>query len=144
VPRSADVVIAGISGDPARQSIADVARALACAARVVRPQGRIALLCAAAPAVAPTSSRSAAPRRPTPCSLFLKEHAAPDMQAVFEWASAARQATIYLLSGLPDETAEELFAVPMDHARQVQRLVETVESCIVLPDAHKTMAVIRE
>ena len=40
--------------------------------------------------------------------------------------------------------AEELFAVPMDHARQAERLLQGAESCVFIPDAHKTMAVIQE
>src|SRR5262249_23201609 len=44
VSRTADLVIASISGDPTQHTFADLAAAAACAARVVRSQGRIVLL----------------------------------------------------------------------------------------------------
>ncbi|HMF19350.1 MAG TPA: hypothetical protein VKE98_19240, partial [Gemmataceae bacterium] len=72
----------------------------------------------------------------------LHQHKAPDLQNVFLWASAAQQANLYLLSKLPAEIAEELFTVPLDSADQVQRLVTGQASCLVLPDAHKAMAVL--
>src|SRR5205807_1433190 len=51
VEQQADTVVAAISGDPAHHEINDLARALACAARVVRPQGRIILLSEAGPSL---------------------------------------------------------------------------------------------
>lgn len=44
VGRAAETVVAGLAGDPSRQTFADLAAAAASAARVVRPGGRIALL----------------------------------------------------------------------------------------------------
>ena len=61
---------------------------------VVKPQGRIALLCAAAPAVGSDFEPLRRAESPEAVLSFLKEHAAPDMQAAFQWASAAQQATI--------------------------------------------------
>src|SRR5207248_405480 len=49
VDRPADTVVAALGGDPSRHGFADLASALACAARVVRPNGRIVLLSRAAP-----------------------------------------------------------------------------------------------
>jgi hypothetical protein len=49
-----------------------------------------------------------------------------------------------LLSGLPAEAVEALFTTPMQHARQVQRLLDAGGSCLVLPDAHKLLAVTSE
>jgi hypothetical protein len=46
------------------------------------------------------------------------------------------------LSGLSGEVAEELFATPLDHAGQAQRLVGE-GSYLVLGDAEKTLAVVR-
>jgi nickel-dependent lactate racemase len=142
VQQAADLVVAGIGGDPAGQTLADMARALACAARVVKPQGRIVLLCAVEPHLGSAMDAILQGETPEAVLRVLEEHAAPDMQAAFQWASAVHQASVYLLSGLPAETAEEMFTVPMDHAGQVQRLLDAAASCIVLPDAHKTMAVI--
>src|SRR5205807_646069 len=72
----------------------------------------------------------------------LRQEKPPDLAAAFQWASAAQQATLYLLSGLPAETAEELFTIPLENAAQVQRLLNTGGSVLVLRDAHKTLAVL--
>jgi len=74
---------------------------------------------------------------------LLREHKMPDPAAAFQWASAAQQATIYLLSGLPAESAEELFTIPLENGGQVQRLVSGGGACVLLPDADKTLAVAR-
>jgi hypothetical protein len=68
--------------------------------------------------------------------------AAARQAAAFLWASAAARARIYLLSGLEPEIVEELFATPLDNAGQAQRLLAGAASCLVLEDAHKTMAVL--
>jgi nickel-dependent lactate racemase len=141
VERAADTVIAGVSGDPARQTFNDLARALACAARVVKPGGTILLLTDAEPSLGPGSDVLRQADDPAKGLDLLRQQKVRDAGGAFLWASAAKQATIYLLSRLPSETAEELFAVPLDHAGQVQRLAAK-GSCLVIADANKTMAAV--
>jgi hypothetical protein len=45
-----------------------------------------------------------------------------------------------LLSGLAGEIAEEQFVTPLESAAQAQRLLTGGRNCLILPDAHKTMA----
>jgi nickel-dependent lactate racemase len=137
----ADVVIATMTGDPTRQDLAAMARALASAARVVRPDGVIALLTAAAPEL--TESFRQMARADDADDLFKVLKASPpaDWPAAFQWLNTVRKGHVYLLSGLPAETAEGLFTTPIEHARQVQRLIDAGGTCIVLPDAHKLLAV---
>jgi nickel-dependent lactate racemase len=139
VNRPADTVIGAMSGDPARQDIADMARALACAARVVRPDGTIVLLCQTRPALGEGFQRMI--DQDDTERAFRSLAAAPpdDWPAVYPWLRAARRARILLLSGIPAEAAEGLFTTPMDQARQVQRIVDAGGDCIFLPDAHKLM-----
>jgi nickel-dependent lactate racemase len=138
----ANTVIATVSGDPAHQSFADLAAAAASASRVVQPDGRIILLSG----ITPTND---------PAIEFLREAEGPDqalarlpkqkpdvMAAGFQWAHAARRARIYLLSGLPAEMVEELFAVPLENVGQVARMLQGEGTVLVLHDAHKTMAVV--
>ncbi len=141
VARAADLVVAGIAG--AAASFADLARALGCAARVVQPHGRIVLLAAGAPDLGQDAEPLRQAETPEAVLHYLRQHPSFDMDAPFQWASAARQATLYLFSQLPAQTAEDLFTVPMDHAGQLQRLLEAAETCLFLPDAHKTMAVVK-
>jgi nickel-dependent lactate racemase len=144
VDRPADVVVASVVGDPARVGMADIARAFFAAARVVKPGGRIAVLSDAAPA----ASRSFDLLRQrddaaAALALLMKERPA-DLPAGFMWASAAQHAHLYLLSGLPSDLVEELFATPLQHAHEVQRLLGGGTTCLLLPDAHKTLAVVAE
>jgi nickel-dependent lactate racemase len=144
VDRPADVVVATVGGDPARQDFADLARALACAARVVRPNGRIALLAAGDPALGEAAGLLRQTDDAAQALQAVRLHPkAADQEAAFLWAAAAEQAHLYLLSGLPDEVAEELFAVPLENAGQVRHLLAEGGSCLVLPDAHKSMAVLK-
>jgi nickel-dependent lactate racemase len=142
VEQRADTVLVSLSGDPERHDFADLARALACAARVVQPGGKIILLSQAAPVLGPGAEILRRAESPEAALAVLAEQRPPDLAAAFLWAGAARQAQIYLLSGLPEETAEELFTVPLEHAGLVQRLLEGEGTCLVLEDAHKVMAVV--
>ncbi|HLJ95916.1 MAG TPA: lactate racemase domain-containing protein [Gemmataceae bacterium] len=137
----ADVVVAGVCGDPDAHGFSVLSEALACAARVVKPQGRIVLLTAAKPVLGAASELLRQAEDPTQALGLLRRHGSSGMAAAFQWASAAQRATVYLLSRLPDETAEELFTVPLEHAGQVQRLLDSAPACLFLSDAQKSLAV---
>lgn len=140
VSERADTVVACLSGNPEYLGFADFAHALANAARVVKPEGRIVLLTDSEPAL----GQAAQVLRETGDSRMALRRFVQDgndqREAGFCWASAAEQATIYLLSKLPMETAEELLTVPLTKVSEVQKLVGDDRSLIVLPDAHKMMA----
>jgi nickel-dependent lactate racemase len=141
VDQPADTVLAAVSGDPARHTLTDLARALAAAARVVRPGGRIVLLTEANPSLGAGAGILRRAEEAAAALEVLRQHRPADMGAAFLWAHAAQQAGIYVLSRMPAEAVEEMFATPLDHPGQVQRLL--AGSCLVLPDAHKTLAVVR-
>jgi nickel-dependent lactate racemase len=142
LPRAADLVIAAMSGDPSRHSFAALAAALACAARVVQPGGRIALLTQAKPALGTEADLLRAGDDPQEILQRLHGKHTVELASVLQWASAASQARLNLLSGLSDETVEELFATPLHEAREVQRLLDAGGSCVFLPDAHKMLAIV--
>jgi nickel-dependent lactate racemase len=142
VPQAADLVIAGLSGDPARHTFASLTAALACAARVVQPGGRIALLTEAAPALGPEANLLRSADDPQEILQRLRGKQTVELVPVLQWAGAASQARINLLSGLPDETVEEFFATPLHQAREVQRLLDAGGSCLFLSDAHKMLAIV--
>jgi nickel-dependent lactate racemase len=137
----ADTVVASVGGNADRHTFADLANALACAARVVKADGRIVLLCQAEPSLGAGAELLRKAEDPEQALRFLREQTPPDMAAAFLWARAAQRASIYLLSAIPLEIAEDLFTTPLEHAGQVQRLLSTTQSCLFLSDAHKTMAV---
>jgi nickel-dependent lactate racemase len=138
VDRAADLVVASLAGDPDRQTFADLAAAAACAARVVRPGGRVALLCQARPDLADTEAFRNC-EGPQDVLERLGAKLELDHLSVLRWAAAARQAHLYLLSELTDEVVEDLFATPLQQAGQVQRLLDAGGSCLFLQDAHKAI-----
>jgi len=142
VASTADTVVAALAGDPGQHDFNDLARALACAARVVRPNGRIVLLTEAAPRLGVGADLLRGTDDHTEALRLLKQQKPGDMAAAFQWVSAAQQAHIYLLSGFGSEITEELFATPLDDAKQVQRLLAGEGSCLFLDDAHKGLAVL--
>jgi hypothetical protein len=149
VDQPADTVLATVSPVPADQQFLALARALACAARVVRSNGRIVLLTQVAGPLGEQADQSRQAEDPAEAAAQTMaevpaEQPMPDRRAAFLWTHAVQQASVLLLSGLPEETAEELFTTPLENARQVQRLLDSGGSCLFLPDAHRTLAVLDE
>jgi nickel-dependent lactate racemase len=142
VEERADTVVLGVGGDPAQHRFADMAQALACAERVVKPNGRIILLSASEPVLGTAGDLLCQADDAATALGLLREHRPADSAGAFQWANAVQRAKIYLLSRLPSETAEDLFTVPLENARQVQRLVSE-GTCLMLPDAHKTLALVQ-
>jgi nickel-dependent lactate racemase len=142
VARAADLVVATVGGDPARQTFADLAAALDCAARVARPGGRLALLTAANPSLGPDTDVLREAEEGSAALEKVRKHPTLETTPVVRWANAIAGARVYLLSGLPGETVEELSATPLENAGQVQRLIDAGGSCLFLGDAHKALAVV--
>jgi nickel-dependent lactate racemase len=142
VDEPATTVVAQVSGDPDRHTFADLARALACAGRVVRPEGRIILVSGGLPDIDAAGQLLRQTDTPAEALALLKEQHPPDRAAAFQWAESARHANLYLLSRLPGDLVEELFAVPLDNPHQVERMVGDAPY-LYLHDADRTLAVVR-
>jgi nickel-dependent lactate racemase len=142
LPRQPDTVLAAVSGDPARHDLDDLADALTAAARVVRPGGRIILLSETTALSGPALSLLSEADEPAD---VLREYARRkdlELRGAWQWASAAQQASLYSLTREPADVVENLFVTPLEGVEQVQRLVSMSEACVVLEDAHKTLAVV--
>ncbi len=137
--RLADTVVATVSGSPERHDFATLARALAHAAHVVQPEGRIVLLTEAAPRLGPGAEMLRRVGDAGQALDLLRRHNPPDLAAAVQWANAAQRAQVYLLSGLPTDVVEELFVTPMEQAGQVRRLTQTGGSCLILEDADRAL-----
>jgi nickel-dependent lactate racemase len=142
VARAADLVVAAVGGDPARRTFADLAAALDCAARVVRPGGRLVLLTAANPALGPGTDVLREAGEGSAALEKVRKHPTLETTPVVRWANATAAARVYLLSGLPGETVEELSATPLENAGQVQRLIDAGGPCLFLGDAHKALVAV--
>jgi hypothetical protein len=135
--------VAGIGGDPAQHTFADLARALACASRVVKPSGRVILLTDAKPELGRSAEIMKLTEDPGATLNILAKEKPADHEAGFLWCRAAQNAKLYLLSQLPTEIAEDLLVTPLEDANQTARIIGNEASCLFLPDAHRTMAVVR-
>src|SRR5207244_2286977 len=116
VDQLADVVIAQVGGEPQLQTFDALARALACASRVVKPDGRIVLVSSANPELGEGGALLRQADTPDEGLTLLQECRSLDRAAAFQWSQAARQAKLYLLSHLPADVAEELFTTPLENA----------------------------
>jgi nickel-dependent lactate racemase len=143
VDRPADIIVAGIGGNPAGHGFAELARALACASRVVKPRGRIVLLSQAHLALGSGAQLLRQADEPSAALKELRRQKAPDIGPAFQWASTAEHANIFMLSRLEPDIAEELFTTPLNDATQIQHLLEGA-MVLFLDDAHKSIAVIDE
>jgi nickel-dependent lactate racemase len=144
VPRPAELVVVTMTGDPARHTFADWAAALFCASRIVEPNGRIVLLAQGRPAFGPATELLLNTDEPEDVVKLLRRQPTLEMRPALQWATAASAARLYVLSALPDETVEELFATPLQRAGQVQRLLDSSGSYLFVEDAHRALAVIEE
>jgi nickel-dependent lactate racemase len=144
VDRPADIVVTAISGDSARHTWNDLAHAFSCAARVVKPGGRIVLLTDAQPELGPAAALMRQCDDPVAALKLLVKEKPPDLASGFLWASAAEQAKLFLLSRLPGDVVEELFVTPLEQPGQAAKLLSDQASCLFLPDAHKTLAVLAQ
>lgn len=144
VLRTADLVIATLTGNPQHHTFPEVCLALGNASRLVAPGGRIALLSHGQGDLGPGSAYFRQAENPIQGLSLARKHKTPDMVSLWELTLAASRATLYLLSDWPRETLEELFIVPMDHASQLQKLANDATHIAVLPDANRCLAVVEK
>lgn len=139
VLNSADLVIATVSGDPDRTDFLTLAKAAATAAKVVAPDGRIAVLSTAAPELGDGAMFLRGLDDPGTAAKKLAKHNPPDVVAATLWANAASRASLFVASGWEEDVVEELFAIRLASSGELQRLIDAAGSVIVIPDAHKSM-----
>jgi len=138
IGQPADVVVVSLSGDPARHDFAALARAAACGARAVKPDGTVIVLSEADPELGGAVDvlrRSDEP--PEAVKTLFRERPA-DATAAVQWAWAAGRAKLYVASEIRPTTVEEMFATPLSGPKDVQRLLETPGRVLIIPDAHKS------
>jgi nickel-dependent lactate racemase len=141
VPRRASLVVAGIEGGPEQQTWENFARALFAASQVVSDEGAIVicseLKCQPGPALRRLSTwdESDLARRNV-----LRERSADAISASL-LVEARERARVYLLSGLEEETVEELGLGHVSAAQEVARLSRQHKSCILLASAQHAVAV---
>lgn len=131
VPAEPDAVVTTVTGD--RVTFADVALAALHAAQAAPKGGRVVVL---APPVDLGGAGVAVLRQCDDPREALKQLPA-DEAAFRRWATAAVRARLFL-ANVDDDTAEELFGTRVGNERELQRLLETADRVLVLPDGHRT------
>ncbi len=134
-----NLVVAAVSGDPSRVRFLDLALAAVAGSRVVKPGGRVAVLCDAGPPVGEGVEIIREAADPEDVAGVLKKRKPDDWPAAAAWAKAARSCNLFLASRYPAELVEELFATPLASAAEVQRLCDAADKVLVVRDAHKTI-----
>lgn len=142
VSRRAETVIATISGDPSNVEFATLARAAACAARVVKPNGRIVLLTSSAPQLPEAADQMRSMGDPGAAAKIIAKTKPAGGSAALQWCHAAKHASVFLASEYPEEFAEELFATPLTSPSEIQRLLDTGGDVLIIPDADKSMVTV--
>jgi nickel-dependent lactate racemase len=137
VGEPADIVVAGLSGDPDRHDFAALARAAATGARAVNPGGAVIILSEADPDLGPSTDVLRRTDEPPEAVKLLFREKPADAPAAVQWAWAAGRAKLYLASEIRPTTVEELFATPLTGPRETQRLLEAGRRILIVPDAHK-------
>ncbi len=143
VPQRAEVVVASLGCLEEQRSFTEMAHALVCASRVVEPEGVIVLLTEATPDCEPFRTLFQEAFQPQQVIENLLENPLPNGQAALCWAGAASQAHIYLLSRLPEDVTEDLYATHLENASQVQKLLGKKNTCVFLPEANKIKATLK-
>jgi hypothetical protein len=127
VPRRPDTVIVTTTPE-------GVVAAVDNAARVVQPNGRIAVLLQGIPVFPDTFDAIRHASDPA--------EVASDDPAVRAWIAAVTHARVSLFSDMDPPAVEELFATAIPGPDQVQRLVARSGDCLILEDGHRSLAVV--
>lgn len=142
VPRAVSLAIATVRGDPASVSTGDLARAMACAARVIEPRGVIVVLSDARPDLGESLNRATEFAAPTAALTTLQARPLADYATAYQWLRAAEKHRVVLLSALADDEVESLFVTPLGQPRQLQKLIDSADSVVLLPDAHRLLVAV--
>lgn len=130
-----DMVVAAIDADAGGHHWSQVGSALDAARNLVARGGKIVLLSELAEAPGEGLALVAASESPADALAPLRKASPPDLVEATQLCNALEWADVYLLSRLEGEQIEELFMVPLDCEREVERLLERGESCVLLESA---------
>jgi nickel-dependent lactate racemase len=140
----AELVIAVISGEPANQGFEELGMALDSAFELVREGGRVAVLSAIGAAPGAALRAACELQNPAKSLELLRRQPAADAISTWQILHACQQARIYLLSQLEFDLVEDLSMTPLASTTEVEKLVQQVDSCVVLEDAPLTRVTVEE
>jgi len=134
----AELVVVGIGRPGETSRIADVARGLATARRLVQRGGKVVVLSRAEGTIGPAMQRLAGADEPGRGLAALRGHEGEsDYIAARQLALALAWADVYVLSALGGETVEDLSMIALDRPEEARRLAALCNSCLVVSQADR-------
>ena len=135
LPERADVVLAAVDADSAGHGWDQIGAALATARNLVARGGKIIILSEldAEPEIGIEIIRKS--QSPRSALQPIRKQAPVDMIAATQFAYAADWARVYLMSRLPSGMVDELFMVPLENDREVEKILAGDDSCVILGSA---------
>jgi nickel-dependent lactate racemase len=140
IPRRGSLVIASIEGDQQDQTWENVGRAIATAMQLVAFEGSIAICSELDSELGPSLQRVMAADGDDAVMQEIRRDRSADAVPASQLVQALRRAHVYLLSRLDDDVVEQLGMAPVADADEIARLASRHDSCILLANAHRTVA----
>ncbi|WP_437185798.1 lactate racemase domain-containing protein [Planctomicrobium sp. SH668] len=121
----AEMVIVSVQHDAGGQSWDQIAAAANIGRRLVERNGRIVILSELSEAPGAGLEILKSVREPKDAIKLIQKANPPDAQAAIRIAFATDWANVCLLSKLESQTVSDLFMIPIEHASEVARLIES-------------------
>jgi nickel-dependent lactate racemase len=144
VPERVALVIAAIGGRREQQTWENVARALSTAMAVAEEDGTIVLCTDLRSRPGEALQRLAALDEQPQLLRKIRRARSPDALAAWLLASAAQRVRVYLLSGLDEDTVENLGMGYIASPDEIGHLARRCHSCLLLADAHRAGLVLAD
>jgi nickel-dependent lactate racemase len=135
--REASLIVAEVTGSPARLELRDLAGAAAKAAQFAEPDGVVALVYPGGIELDDAMKVVSGAGDPMDAARQLHRQKPQSPGPALQWLWAIGRTRVYLLSGAAGETVEDIFATPLEKPDQIQRLVDSASSVMFLRDPHK-------
>jgi nickel-dependent lactate racemase len=140
-PARAEVVVAGVGRPGTAATLADLAKALATATRLVQHGGKIVLLSRASGAIGPALRSLIDAEDPRNATAALRgQEGADDYLTALRLARALAWADLFVYSALEPQVVEDLSMVPLDRPEQARRLVASHGSALFVSHSELTWA----
>jgi lactate racemase len=139
----AETVVIGVGRPGIAATLDDLAEGLATASRLVQHGGKIVVLSRATGELGPAFQRLNDANGPRGLEAALRGHEGDnDFVAARAFARALTRADVFMLSGLPQRTVEDLSIVALERPEQARRIVSQSGSCLFINQADLTRAVV--
>ncbi len=139
VPQPANLVIASIEGGSDQQTWENFGRALYAASRVCEETGTIVICSDLRRQPGPALQRLVGHGRSRDVLRMLQKESSADAVSASLLIEVCENKHVYLLSGLAEQTVEDLGLGYVSDPEDIARLSRQYSTCILLADAHRAM-----